>query len=276
MVKFVEIICSLLYDKKRADIEMLSKGRMELETILNEAILKQHYDKLEVIKDQCEGLPFSIAQFMESAEKQQGDEANIIFDMGYTLALYNLITSLSSQKKKENKIVKARSGYRDVILKFIYDKGPILHKDLAGELGISISNLSNVIQRIQNDDVPLIQTNPTGKYKYYLLTEDGREYVENRLNYNNIFITEQYNSQIRKDSSRRLLEYYRQFSLYKTQKEEAAKTPKDTAGTLTRDFVERANEIVEALVNTGWEDTYKSISKPNTPKNILQAAYGGK
>ena len=56
-------------------------------------------------------------------------------------------------------------------------KEPILHRDLAAELQMSVSNLSNVMKRMRNMATPLVEENVVGRNKFYQLNRDGRRYI---------------------------------------------------------------------------------------------------
>lgn len=201
MNEFLKTLISSQKNMSDFDLDSICAERSKLETSVYEALVNCQSSRLESLLDDYSGIDFIIAEIMEKLEGNLGSIVNFIFEMAYSLALVRLSERLAKQKRNDNKILKARSSYRDIILKLIYEnQGPMMHKELAESLGISPSNLSNIIQRIEEEEVSLIQTNSLSKYKYYLLTDKGIDYVENHLN-NNILKASCYNVQTSKNIS---------------------------------------------------------------------------
>lgn len=197
-------LSNLLRATNDADLNSICTDRSKLETNVYEILVDCQFSRLESLLDEYSGIDFVIAEIMEKMVKKYGAIINFIFEIGYILSLIRLSEKLAKQKRTDKKILKARSSYRDIILKILYENHePLMHKDLAKALEISPSNLTNIIQRIEEEEVPLIQTNSLSKYKYYLLTDKGLDYVENHLN-NNIFNTYYYQVQINKNNNHSL------------------------------------------------------------------------
>ena len=212
MNDIIKNLSKVLESPEASDLTFLCADRATLETKIYEILVNCQFSRLEDLLDEYAGADFTIARAMEEMEGKYGIIVDFIFEIGYILGLIHLSEKIGKQKRTDNKILKARSGYRDIILKRIYENnGPIMHKELAEELGISPSNLSNVIQRILTEEVQLIQINSMSKYKYYNLTDRGREYVENHLNNNNIFIASYYNQQMSLCANHNLFNYLNEY-----------------------------------------------------------------
>lgn len=70
---------------------------------------------------------------------------------------------------------------RIVILKAIYDNPRIQHKALCEQLNKSANNLSNMLKRINPEDIKLILPSKNGTEKYYSLTPIAKQYVEQEI-----------------------------------------------------------------------------------------------
>lgn len=67
------------------------------------------------------------------------------------------------------------------ILQALYNNPNQQHKALAADAGISISNLSNCISKIDSLQPSLLKIVKNGRSKYYSLTGTGKQYVEQML-----------------------------------------------------------------------------------------------
>ena len=67
------------------------------------------------------------------------------------------------------------------ILQVLYDYPNQQHKDLAIGTGMSITNLSNYISKIDSLHPPLLDIVKNGRSKYYSLTGTGIQYVEQMI-----------------------------------------------------------------------------------------------
>ncbi|MDE6566801.1 MAG: winged helix-turn-helix domain-containing protein [Lachnospiraceae bacterium] len=80
----------------------------------------------------------------------------------------------------EKKILAAQTKQSDNILRALYQKR-YKNKELAHEVGISVSALSNVLQKIKTSQLGLLVVEQDGRNTYYSLSELGVQYTEKYL-----------------------------------------------------------------------------------------------
>lgn len=145
-----------------------------------QAVTKDNLNELDQISSKYQYLLFMIQSTMEQAEHQLGELTNLIFELGVLNELLVLSSKLYTSKKLAKALSRPRTAYKDQILEILYENGPLLHKALAERLKITPSNLSNVIRRLNNEEVILIEETLIGKYKYYALSRAGRDYIKEK------------------------------------------------------------------------------------------------
>ncbi len=173
---------SEIITREHLKVEWLVSEREKLENILIEQIRKPDLSNLKKSLEQKEEFAQMIQTFMESLRIIVKEElANQIFELG---AFWEALEQcekeqeeLQKQQKSDADHFEEQTVYKDQILKILWEKEPVLHKELAEELQISSNNLSNVMRRMKNAAIPLIEENAVGKNKFYQLNREGRHYV---------------------------------------------------------------------------------------------------
>lgn len=143
--------------------------------------LTGNIQRLEFITHEMKELPFLLDAIMEKKERELGEQAKLIFEMGSIGGLLELCERIQRNAKTMSEAGTAKTIYRDQILQILFEEGIILHKRLAELLEVSPSNLSNIIKRLLESDCSLIDVQQVGKYKYYMLTPMGSQYVRSHL-----------------------------------------------------------------------------------------------
>lgn len=163
------------------NIDWVENKRDEISHILLEQVGKSDLASLKKSLEQKEQFDQMLQAFMESLEPAMEELANQIFELGTLFdvweqceAVYNMLLKL---QKLEAESFEDQTRYKDRILKILWEKEPILHRDLAAELQMSVSNLSNVMKRMRNMATPLVEENVVGRNKFYQLNRDGRRYI---------------------------------------------------------------------------------------------------
>lgn len=78
-----------------------------------------------------------------------------------------------------NFISQIKQKYKDQVLIEIYESGRILHAELANRIPISASGLNAVIKKINEFRIKAVRETKAGKFKFYTLTKEGLNYIEN-------------------------------------------------------------------------------------------------
>lgn len=164
----------------KATLDEWLKLRDQIQDYLIQTVAKDKINELDQLSSKYQYVLFMIQDIMEQAQHQWGDSINIIFELGVLNELLVLSGKLYTAKKTANALNRPRTAYKDQILEILYNNGPLLHKTLAEKLKITPSNLSNVIRRLNNEEIPLIEETAIGKYKYYTLSRAGRAYIKDK------------------------------------------------------------------------------------------------
>lgn len=168
------------YQLEKIPLDDLLDLRDLIQNQIIHAIIKDNLNELDQISSKYQYLLFLTQDIMEHAEQQLGNLSNIIFELGVLNELLILSNKIYTSKKLAKALARPRTAYKDQILEILYKEGPLLHKALAEKLKITPSNLSNVIRRLNNEEVPLIEETLAGKYKYYTLNRSGRNYIKEK------------------------------------------------------------------------------------------------
>ena len=106
------------------------------------------------------------------------DEERKAFVQGY---LCSAMQKENIQKADGNsirsQIIQTRSKYCEPVLELLANEGELYHGDLAEKLNLSPSGLNAIIKKMQETEIPIINTTQIGKYKIYSLPDDVREYM---------------------------------------------------------------------------------------------------
>lgn len=75
-------------------------------------------------------------------------------------------------------ILQIKQKYRDQVFMEVYERGRILHAELANHVSVSASGLNAVIKKLNEAPIKPIHETKAGKFKFYTLTEEGNKYVK--------------------------------------------------------------------------------------------------
>lgn len=81
----------------------------------------------------------------------------------------------------EDDIGQLRQKHKDELLRSVYDHDGISHAELADLLQVSASGLNAVLKKVCDVEKTPIVIQKVGKYKFYSLTNEGKQYVEANL-----------------------------------------------------------------------------------------------
>lgn len=108
------------------------------------------------------------------------DEAQITYHLGIVDGVIYVFRELFRAEKRESKIVEtagSQSAKTDRILQYLYEQNNgqgMRHGELADQLGISYSNLTNTMKRILQSGA--VESARAGKNTFYRLTPAGKRY----------------------------------------------------------------------------------------------------
>ncbi len=76
-----------------------------------------------------------------------------------------------------SQIIQTRSKYCEPVLELLASEGELYHGDLADKLNLSPSGLNAIIKKMQETEIPIIQTTQIGKYKIYSLPDNVKDFI---------------------------------------------------------------------------------------------------
>lgn len=89
-----------------------------------------------------------------------------------------LLTSNTNERQEIGKFDQIKQKYKNQTLLEIFWSDQILHVTLANRLGLSPSGLNATLKKLNDVDAKPLRENKSGKFKFYSLTEDGKNYVK--------------------------------------------------------------------------------------------------
>lgn len=101
-----------------------------------------------------------------------------IYEAGYEMALYSIMSRIADYKNDLLEIKNINSRYSDKIVELLFEKDVMNHNELAKELQVTTTNLSNIMKRIRDSKADVLRTERSGKYKIYYLTDNGIRYAK--------------------------------------------------------------------------------------------------
>lgn len=122
-------------------------------------------------------------KWMEGAASAfDSEEENIAYQMGLLGGAIAAVAQLSEQKRqvKEYEVAHLDTKYQDEIIEHLMEKEYVQHNQLAKSLGISPSQLTTIMGKVDGEQQNIISMSRIGKFKYYCLTDMGRRYYCNQ------------------------------------------------------------------------------------------------
>ena len=110
------------------------------------------------------------------------EEEKIAYQMGLLGGTIGTICELQEQKGqfKEYEMAPLDTKYQDAIIEQLMEKEYVQHNQLAKNLGISSSQLTTIMSKVEEKPQNIVTVSHVGKFKYYCLTDMGRRYYGNQ------------------------------------------------------------------------------------------------
>ncbi|MCI8530474.1 MAG: hypothetical protein HFH82_15235 [Lachnospiraceae bacterium] len=109
------------------------------------------------------------------------EEEKIAYQMGLLGGTIGTICELQEQKEqfKAYEMAPLDTKYQDAIIGQLMEKEYVQHNQLAKNLGISSSQLTTIMSKVEERPQNIVTVSHVGKFKYYCLTDMGRRYYGN-------------------------------------------------------------------------------------------------
>lgn len=110
------------------------------------------------------------------------EDEKIAYQMGMLGGTVAAITQLKDEQEqiKSYEIAHLDTKYQESIIEQLIGKEYIQHNQLAKNLNISPSQLSTIMNKLDDEHQNIISMSRVGKFKYYCLTDLGRRYYYNK------------------------------------------------------------------------------------------------
>ncbi len=162
------------------DLKVLHKNNQKLLSLLVDLLVDADYKGVNDMWTAVKSTKYSIQGYLEMAECPD-EVKDKVYDAGYTSALIDLARLYGKRSVTYVDIANIKTGYKERILTVLFERGTLLHKELAAALNVSASGLNAIIKLMNGTSVKMINIEEVSKYKLYSLTPIAYKYIkENR------------------------------------------------------------------------------------------------
>lgn len=160
-------------------LEVIRRKNRILLTELVDWIMQSDYRSICDAYQMIKSTKYSVQGYMETLDIAS-DVKGRVYDAGYASALIDLAKLYGDRSSAFAEISGVKTGYKDEILSILLERGTLLHKELAAELGVSKSQLNATIKLMNSSSVKLINAEGVSKYKLYSLTPIAYKYAKEK------------------------------------------------------------------------------------------------
>lgn len=168
MVEVVRIISEYVFEDRQIPEDLMYEFSKETAKIVRSGCT-------EVISEEFWELEHYIEAYWRGRKYMQSDDKARVYQMGQLLSFTNMICMLVEQQEKEVSIDDYAVRFKDrfLVFKGMFECPGITHKELADTAGLSVSSLSQFINKYKCDGFFLSRS--MGREKHYYLTEYGEK-----------------------------------------------------------------------------------------------------
>lgn len=138
------------------------------------------YEEIEILLEEARPMRYSLQGYIESIEIDDNKKSMLV-QAGYNSAIIDTLQLYMNEVNVQKEIQSIPTQYKDKLLHILKKRGTLLHKDLAAELGVSASELTNLIKKMNSTSVKLINVEAVSKYKLYSLTPIANQYIKKHI-----------------------------------------------------------------------------------------------
>lgn len=137
---------------------------------------EEKFDDVKILLKDVYPMKYSIQECIGSMEIEESKK-DMLFQAGYNSAIIDGMQLYTNEVNIQKEVQKIPTQYKDVLLCTLKKRGTLLHKDLAAELGVSSSGLTDIVKKMNSTSVKIINVEEVSKYKLYSLTPAANRYV---------------------------------------------------------------------------------------------------
>lgn len=152
-----------------------SKSQRLMKTFVD-LVSEAETDEIAALVEVSKPMRYSIQACIETT-KAENESKEILVQAGYNSALIDAMQLYTNQISIQKQIQNIPTQYKDDLLHILKARGTLLHKDLASELGVSPSELTAIIKKMNSTSKKLINIEPVSKFKLYSLTPIANQYI---------------------------------------------------------------------------------------------------
>lgn len=104
------------------------------------------YEEIEILLEEARPMRYSLQGYIESIEIDDNKKSMLV-QAGYNSAIIDTLQLYMNEVNVQKEIQSIPTQYKDKLLHILKKRGTLLHKDLAAELGVSASELTNLIKK---------------------------------------------------------------------------------------------------------------------------------
>lgn len=138
--------------------------------------------------DDPQELPKELAKYQKWVDGAacvfETDEEKTAYQIGLLGGTVAAVVQLREQQEQiknyELSHLDLDTKYQDQIIEQLMEKEYVQHNELAQRLGISSSQLTVIMNKVEGKQQNIVSVSREGKFKYYCLTDMGRRYYNNQ------------------------------------------------------------------------------------------------
>lgn len=173
MTQMNQLISNFFLDSTK---EIRAKTR-RLAKKMADLFAESKYEEVQILLEEARPMRYSLQGCIDSIEIDD-DKKNMLVQAGYNSAIIDTLQLYMNEVNIQKEIQSIPTQYKDKLLHILKKRGTLLHKDLAAELGVSASELTDLIRKMNSTSVKLINVEAVSKYKLYSLTPIANQYIK--------------------------------------------------------------------------------------------------
>lgn len=159
------------------DLRVIQKNNQRLLSVLADLFVDADYKGVNDIWSAIKHTKYSIQGYLEMADCSE-EVRDKVYDAGYAAALIDLSKLYVKRSITDADIAGIKTGYKERILSILFERGTLLHKELAAALDVSASGLNAIVKLMNGTSVKMINVEEVSKYKLYSLTPIAYKYIK--------------------------------------------------------------------------------------------------
>ena len=163
--------------------EFMAEDSQTIELEIYRCLEEGAYEDLKDLETKWEAYNLQIKMYMEKERKRflhEQQERLCMYYAGYISALFQLEERFTRNQWEHEQIAYIRTEYFDRVMEALSEHGYLKHGKLAEILGVSPSQMHQIIDDILACPIRMINKEKNSKYVIYSLTPRGKQYLRQK------------------------------------------------------------------------------------------------